>query len=253
MSQRRQVSLTVDVEDWYEGMAALGHPFDGPTPAPGLATLSALLEDARPADPKVTLFVVSKHAGALAEELREFAARGHEIASHGPEHGMLPDDPDALEAWLRWGRESLEDVVQVPVTGFRAPRFSPPASVALRLYRELIARAGFSYVSDTMRLGQSSPVAELPVMVVRGVPFGGGSYQRLLPARVTVEAVRRHPVLPVLYYHSYDFDDQLPRLASARSGAVVRQVLGRRRIRGIFATLAATFDSVACRGVVNGV
>lgn len=250
---QRPVCLTVDVEDWYEGMAALGHPVDRPAPGPGVAGLSALLDAVPGHDAKVTLFVVGRHAGPLAGQLRDFAAKGHEIASHGPDHGMMPGDPGALEAWLRQGRESLEDLVQQPVTGFRAPRFTPPTSIPLPQYRELIARAGFDYVSDTFCMGDGSPVAELPVMVVKGVPWGGGSYQRLLPARATAEVVKRHPIPPVLYYHSYDFDEQLPPLTAARSGAVVRQLLGRGRIRGIFANLAARYGSVSCRRALNAV
>ena len=77
----------------------------------------------------------------------------------------------------------LEDLVQRPVRGFRSPRFEIPRAVGLARYRELLAEAGFSYVSDTSRLGEGSPVRELPVLTCHRFPIGGGSYQRLLPTR----------------------------------------------------------------------
>ena len=98
-----------------------------------------------------------------------------------------------------------------------------------------------------------SPVAELPVMVVRGVPFGGGSYQRLLPAKVTVEAVRRHPILPVLYYHSYDFGVPLPSPWASRSPAVLKQFVARGRIPAVVRQVLSEYGSISCAEAADGV
>ena len=140
----------------------------------------------------------------MLEELTDLVAGGHEIASHGPDHGRLPDDPSDLVEWLRRGRAMLEDLVQVPVRGFRSPRFDIPRAVGLGAYRDLLAKAGFEYVSDTSILGRSSPVRELPVLSTRRFPIGGGSYQRLLP-RAAVPAARceqatRGALLPFLRF-----------------------------------------------------
>jgi peptidoglycan/xylan/chitin deacetylase (PgdA/CDA1 family) len=248
------VCLTVDVEDFYEGIAVLGQPVPRPpSPRSGLAGLRDLLT-ARPKD-RVTLFVVGRYAPDVAASLAELAQDGHEIASHGPDHGRLPRDARQLEAWLRRGRESLEDLIQHPVRGFRSPRFETGEQLGLARFREVIARAGFTYVSDRHCLGPTSPVSELPVLVWRGVPVGGGSYQRMAPRRLLEYTIGRaaekgeRPM--VLYYHSYDFGATLPRLAEHPSVTLARQVLGRRRIQPRFVNLLQTYGSNCCGNVLT--
>ncbi|HWI05329.1 MAG TPA: polysaccharide deacetylase family protein [Acidimicrobiales bacterium] len=245
------VCLTVDVEDWYDGMAEVGHVLPAPPlPPSGLEALGALLAGAPAA--RLTLFVVGKYCATVAGELRALAADGHEVASHGPDHGTPPQGAAELEDWLRRGREMAEEVVQRPVTGFRSPRFRIPA-VGLERYREILAQAGYRYVSDCHRVGPGSPVKELPVFRWRGVPLGGGSYQRLLPkAGITpFLAGRKEPA--VLYYHSYDFGVPLPSPLASRSPAVLKQVLGRRRIPGVVRRLLSDHGSVTCSEVTNDV
>lgn len=243
------VCATVDVEDFYEGMAVLGAPVEGPRRVGD--RLEALLEalTGMERDPKVTLFVVGWYARELADSLCAFASSGHEIASHGVDHGRLP--PVGLAGWLRRGREELEDLVQVPVKGFRSPRFDI-ADGGLAEYRDALAEAGFRYVSDTSCLGASSPVGELPVLDWRGLRVGGGSYQRVLPPGVVDAAVRRSGRPAVLYYHSYDFDGSLPDVRAMRSMALARQLLGRRRIGREFRRLVGRFGSQTCTSVALG-
>ena len=148
-----EVCLTVDVEDWYDGMAVLGESFARPQGArSGLADLAGMLASAD-GEPGGDAVRGGQLRGDGRPELDDLVAHGHEIASHGPDHGRLPDDAAGLVEWLRRGREMIEDVVQRPVQGFRSPRFDIPRQVGLARYRELLAEAGFSYVSDTSRLG----------------------------------------------------------------------------------------------------
>jgi hypothetical protein len=243
------VRLTVDVEDWYDGMQVLGEPFPRPPGArSGLSGLARLLEgtggSAGPA--RVTLFVVGNYVNTVAAELQELVAAGHEVASHGPDHGRLPEDPHALAQWLRDGRTMVEDALQVPVRGFRSPRFDVPASLELARYRELVAEAGFDYVSDTSLFGERSPVRELPVLSVHGFPLGGGSYQRLIPRGVASRAVGAGQGTVVLYYHSYDFGATLPGIGSIRSLAVAKQLVGRSRVAQVFSTILQRYGSRVC-------
>jgi len=198
---------------------------------------------------RVTLFVVGNYAASVAGELKELVAQGHEIASHGPDHGRLPEDPTRLTEWLRTGRAMVEDPLQVPVRGFRSPRFDVPSSLGLERYRELVAGAGFAYVTDTSSLGERSPIRELPVLSVRGLPLGGGSYQRLLPAWVVFRAVGTGDGTAVLYYRSYDFGATLPGLGSIRSLAVAKQLVGRGRVAAVFASVLARYGSRVCADV----
>ena len=64
---RNRVCVTVDVEDFYDGMAVLGHYVARPPgPLRGLGSLLQRLE-AQPAKPKVTLFVVANYAPAVRD------------------------------------------------------------------------------------------------------------------------------------------------------------------------------------------
>ena len=243
------VCATVDVEDFYEGMAVLGAPVAEARRRPGDGLTSLLGElVAASSKPKITLFVVGGYAARLREPLSAFAAAGHEIASHGADHGRLP--ATGLVDWLRRGRDVLEQVLQVPVRGFRSPRFDVP-DAGLPAYRAALAEAGYSYVSDASRLGPDSPVVELPVLAWRGVRVGGGSYQRFLPGALVASAVARSEHPAVVYYHSYDFDGSLPGFGAVRSTALAKQLVARGRIRGEFRRLTARFGSRTCSDVAG--
>jgi peptidoglycan/xylan/chitin deacetylase (PgdA/CDA1 family) len=239
-----KVSMTIDVEDFYEGMAVLGEQLE--RPANTVDHLADLVDKlgTQQNSPKVTLFVVGRHAPMVQPALAAFAQAGHEIASHGPDHGRLPAED--VVGWLRKGREMLEDLLQVPVRGFRSPRFDLPPHGDLARYRDELAEAGYEYVSDASRLNAGSPIREAPVMSWRGVRLGGGSYQRALPYAAVSAAIRNTPGTAVCYYHSYDFDGTTPGLNVIRSAAVARQLIGRSRITPIFLRLAHRFGSETC-------
>lgn len=248
---RPVVCLTVDVEDWYEGMAALGHPIARPADArTGVGGLLSALEGQ--SGSTVTAFCVGSYLPMVRSEVLELAGAGHEVASHGPDHGRLPTGDRALVEWMRRGREQLEDLLGAAVRGFRSPRFEVPAGMSLRKHRELVAEAGFDYVSDTHFVGQGSAVRELPVLVERHVPVGGGSFQRFLPPGVVDRSLRRVPVA-VCYYHSYDFGATLPPWQSIRSVREASQLLGRNRVLHSFVRLLNTYGSEACLHVTSSV
>jgi peptidoglycan/xylan/chitin deacetylase (PgdA/CDA1 family) len=242
--------LTVDVEDWYDGMRTLGYdvPPSGGSDL-GLGALSNVLGRYRA---RITLFVVGRNAMTARDELCALAADGHEIGCHGPDHGRLPTRAAALDDWLRRGRESVEDVVGVPVLGFRSPRFEVPANMTLAAFRDAIARAGFAYTSDASSAGPSAAVLELPIASWGRFRFGGGSYQRLIPRYATASLVHRFARPAVTYYHSYDFGKELPGLGNARSVAVATQILGRSRVPAIFEFLLARLGSQTCLSALRG-
>jgi hypothetical protein len=237
--------MTVDVEDFYDGMAELGEPIERPAGAgSGLSGLASRLETRQ--ESVVTLFVVGNYAQRVRSDLAALCADGHEIGCHGPDHGHLPEDPKELTHWLRRGRGMLEDLLQTPVEGFRSPRFDVPQTLGLAHYRDVLAEAGFAYVSDRSALGEGSPVRELPVLTRYGYPLGGGSYQRMLPAAAVDAAVGTSPEPVVLYYHSYDFGATLPNMTSIRSIALAKQLVGRHRVPGLFSRLLERYGSEAC-------
>src|SRR5262249_32385648 len=57
--------------------------------------------------------------------VREIAARGHEVASHGWGHERIPTlTPEQFRESVRDSKAGLEDLVGQPVLGYRAPSFS---------------------------------------------------------------------------------------------------------------------------------
>src|SRR6267142_3593209 len=166
-------------------------------------TLALLLDH----DTLATFFVLGEVAAAHPAVVRAIAREGHEIACHGDRHENVHRQT-ALEfrADVRRAKVQLEDLVGVPVIGYRAPNFSigPAQSWA---YPILVA-AGFRYDSSLYpilhdRYGQpgaprfpyeihrdgADALMEFPIGTARvagvNLPIGGGGFFRLLPVSVT--------------------------------------------------------------------
>jgi polysaccharide deacetylase family protein (PEP-CTERM system associated) len=179
---------------------------------------------------------VARRHGAL---LREIAARGHEIASHGDAHEQVHRlGPAAFRQDLRRARAAIEDAVGRTPRGYRAPSFSitPRSRWAL----DVLADEGVELDSSVFpvrhpRYGWPGfphhPVAlELPSGVLRefppttlGVgrfrlPVAGGGYLRLLPFalfRPAFEAAARAAPAALLYVHPWEVDPGQPRVPAS--------------------------------------
>ena len=98
---------------------------------------------------RATFFVLGWIAERLPGLVREIAARGHEVASHGQSHRMCRPLPDAeLKGELEDSKRLLEDIVGKEVAGFRAPNFSVDDRVL-----GLIAESGYRYDSSYNNFG----------------------------------------------------------------------------------------------------
>jgi hypothetical protein len=77
---------------------------------------------------KATIFVTGRFADAYADLIRECRQRGHELGTHGWEHGSLEQDEDFRSAsydqqreWIRLSTEAVEKASGVRPVVFRAP------------------------------------------------------------------------------------------------------------------------------------
>ena len=77
---------------------------------------------------KATIFVAGRFAENYADLIRECRRRGHELGTHGWEHGGLEDDEDFRSAsydqqrkWIRLATEAVEKASGVRPVVFRAP------------------------------------------------------------------------------------------------------------------------------------
>ncbi|HWV47100.1 MAG TPA: polysaccharide deacetylase family protein [Nitrospira sp.] len=77
---------------------------------------------------KATIFVAGRFAENYADLIRECRRRGHELGTHGWEHGSLENDEDfrsasydQQRAWIRLATEAVEKASGVRPVVFRAP------------------------------------------------------------------------------------------------------------------------------------
>jgi polysaccharide deacetylase family protein (PEP-CTERM system associated) len=231
--------LSVDVEDWFHilDLPASPHPAQWASlPSRVERNLSSLLDLFSARGARTTCFFLGWVAERYPHLVKEAAARGHEIASHGYAHQLAykTTRKDFLED-VRKAKEVLEQTAGVPVCGYRSPGFSCTEEVPW--FFDVLAESGLRYDSSVfpaprghggMRTSQlaphviqtqNGPLLEFPITVVRwlGRPlclFGGG-YLRLVPYPLVRAMARKvlHEGRPVVFYvHPREIDPDQPRL-----------------------------------------
>jgi len=196
-----------------------------------------------------TVFIVGEIAHTHPDLVRRVAAGGHEIGLHGLRHVALDEvGPARLGAELREGRELLEQVSQVAVSGFRAPIFSLTPSTKWAAAH--IMQAGFFYSSSVLPAANplhgwpgaprrpcrwDNGLLELPCPV-GGIgrlliPFLGGIYLRYVPARLARGFLRRldDSTAPWSYSHPYDIDPDEPFFIMPHASWLTSRILHTRR------------------------
>ena len=228
---RHSFLVTIDVEDWFQVENL--RPWN-PYAAWDSRELRVernvrRLLDLFDGKVRATFFILGWIAERLPHLVREIAARGHEVASHGSSHRMCRPLSDAeLMDELAGSKRLLEDITGAEVAGFRAPNFSVDNRV-LSLAREAGYRYDSSYNSFSLhgRYGKITlngqpragiaheikdnffelPVSNLPLssITTSGIlgtlaqfrhlnrfrlPWSGGAYFRLMPLGVFRRGVR---------------------------------------------------------------
>ena len=214
------LTLTVDVEQYGDPAKSLRF----------LRALEPLLDGLAQTGSKATFFVVGELVPYCTELLKEVKEFGHEVALHGYTHRFLNRiTPEEFRDELTRGRHRIEDVLDVPPIGFRAPYFSLTEDSMWA--PDLLAEAGFLYSSSVLPAWNPQagfPEApRLPFLWPSGVvefpaptfgigplrlPIIGGAYLRLAP--LPLVAAARHQASKHLgawtYCHPYDFDGTEP-------------------------------------------
>lgn len=232
-------ALTFDIEDWFHlvGIDAVSNPASWP----GLPTLVVertgfilrLLDEHKT---KATFFILGWVADRCPEIVRDIAAAGHEIASHGHMHQpVFSQSPDQFRDDLRRSLDAISRGTPVPIRGYRAPSFSitPGNEWAF----DVIAELGFTYDASlfpgkrghggypcpesphTLKSPSGAALQELPMSVARFGPvrmaYSGGGYMRLLPLSLIRRGIaqsHRAGRPCVTYLHPRDFAPSGPRV-----------------------------------------
>jgi polysaccharide deacetylase family protein (PEP-CTERM system associated) len=238
-------AITVDVEDYFHASA-----FDRVVPRSAwddyesrvVANTHRLLDLFDEQNVKGTFFVLGWVAKKFPELVREIAARGHELASHGYHHQLVYMlTPAQFRDDIRRAKGTIEQAGGTRVRGYRAPSFSIVRSSLWAL--DLLIEEGHTYdasifpihhdrygIADAPRAAHviqrgSGSIVELPGSTVRigstNYPIAGGGYFRLFPYAATKWGISRvnsregEPV--VLYIHPWEVDPDQPRLEASRT------------------------------------
>jgi len=232
-------AITIDFEDWYQGLEI---------PPSGWAGFEDRMERAgrrilellAAAGVRGTFFVL----GAVAERhphlVREIAAAGHEVGTHGFSHTLVYKlTPDEFRAEIRRSKELLEDLAGAPVLGHRAPFFSVTRDSLWAL--DVLGECGIRYDSSIYPVANyrygipdaprwpyriataAGELIEFPVSTSRvfgrNLPVAGGAYFRIYPYALTrwaFRALNRLGRPAAFYLHPWEVDSDHPRIPLPR-------------------------------------
>ena len=217
----------------------------------------------------VTMFVLGKFAERFPDTVKNILSAGHEVACHGYGHiEIFRQTPDEFRQDAQRAKGFLEDLLGVPVLGYRAPDFSVVSSTLWAL--DTLSELGFQYDSSVfptkqkrygiggwptcpvrVRLRSGREIVQLPISVacVFGRRFGvaGGGYHRLLPwtmIRLVIARKLRRGEPFIAYCHPYEFDPAEFESLQFRVPIRVRlhQGVGRKGFQRKFERMLAHFD-----------
>jgi polysaccharide deacetylase family protein (PEP-CTERM system associated) len=242
-------ALTVDFEDWYQGLEIPpGHwgGYEDRIQNAGRRLL-ALFADA---GVRATFFVLGPVAERHPDLVRAIVAAGHEVGTHGYSHTLVYRlSPKDFREDLRRSVRVLENVTGKPVLGHRAPFFSITRQSLWAL--EVLAECGIVYDSSIFpvrnyRYGipdaprwpyrvefngrpahdgrrRHGGLTEFPVSTCRflgrNIPVAGGAYFRIYPYALTrwvLGSINRQGRPAVFYLHPWEIDPDHPRIPLPR-------------------------------------
>ena len=240
-------AMTVDVEDYFHAAA-----FDRVVSRQSWSTRESrvvrntetLLECFERAGIHATFFILGWVAERFPHLVRDIAAGGHEIASHGFHHQLIYLlTPDQFREDVRRAKATIEDAAGCGVRGYRAPTFSIVRASLWAL--DVLIQEGHSYdasifpirhdrygIADAPRHahtieGAAGSIVEVPASTVRlgahNFPIAGGGYFRLPPyawTRWGITRLNRAGEPAVFYIHPWEIDPAQPRLAVGRLAAM---------------------------------
>lgn len=241
------VAMTVDLEEWNHGLRIdmRGEPQVE-------ADTGWLLDLFAELGVRSTFFVLSQVVRDHPGLVRRLVEAGHEVGFHGHYHDFLVNvGPERFQESLREWVPRLEDLVQRPIEGFRAPFFSigPKSAWALPMLEE----AGFRYDASIYpgpndRYGwpdapkqparlAGSELVLFPVPMLHGslpIAFSGGAYLRMLPLWAVRWGLKRQFARGqsgMIYVHPWEVAETLPRPKDAHWRASLTRYPGRRFMR----------------------
>jgi polysaccharide deacetylase family protein (PEP-CTERM system associated) len=260
-------AMSVDVEDYFQVSAFERHVAFADWDAKELRVernVRRILELFERHDTKATFFVLGWIAKRLPGMVREIAAAGHEVASHGFNHTRVTQQqPDEFRTDVVSTKRLLEDVVGQEVIGYRAATYSINEANLWAL--DVLGETGHRYSSSIYPIKHDlygipnaprfhfpvgeSKLTEIPITTIallgRNWPCGGGGYFRLFPYAVSKWAIKRvnegEGESAVFYFHPWEIDFEQPRIAGVSFRTRFRHYLNLRKMESRIANLLRDF------------
>jgi len=225
-------AFTIDLEDWYQGIEfPIGRWSScSKRVEKGLYRIFSLLEEY---SVKATFFSLGWIAEKYPAMIKEIAASGHELGSHGYSHEKVYSlTKDEFREEIKVTKNRLEDLIGKPVTTHRSPFFSITSKSLWAL--DILKKEGIEIDCSispvkTWRYGikscpdcifriREADIVEFPVSSFRffGMTWGiGGANFRLLPCKITKDALDRRMKLGkqnMFYIHPWEYDENHPKV-----------------------------------------
>ena len=223
---------------------------------------------------KGTFFILGWVAEKSPAVIRSITAAGHDVGCHSYAHRLIYRmTPAEFRQDTSRAVKAIEDACGTTPRAYRAPSYSITAESLWAL--EILVESGFTIDSSIYPISHdrygipgfarraqaldtpSGSILEVPIATVRLVtgqvaPIGGGGYLRLLPYCYTAAGIRRlnqHEQQPAcIYFHPWEIDPEVPRLASGRVSRV-RTYSGLNRMYGKLDRLLSEFEFSSLRSV----
>jgi polysaccharide deacetylase family protein (PEP-CTERM system associated) len=164
--------------------------------------------------------------------------QGHAIGAHSYWHRKVYDlTPDEFRSDTLKVKSLLENIIDAPIYGYRAPSYSITSKSLWAL--DILKELGFTFDSsifpiyhDTYGIPKAPRFAyrhanglmEYPIstalLLGRKIPVSGGGYFRLFPYWFTsfcLKTINRKEKKPFIFYlHPWELDPEQPRMHKAR-------------------------------------
>lgn len=231
-------ALTVDVEDYYqvEAFSQVVRREDWPKwESRVVRNTNILLEMFARHNVKATFFTLGYVAETHPELVRQIANAGHEVACHSYHHRLIyHQTPEEFRQDVKKSKQLLEDIIGVPVIGYRAPTYSITEKSLWAL--DILIEEGFKYdssifptrhdrygIPDAERFPHvlhrpAGEIIEFPPSTVQfgstNIPISGGGYFRLLPYslfKLGWQTLHRRESKPAIFFlHPWEVDPEQP-------------------------------------------
>lgn len=237
-------AMTVDVEDYFH-VAAFNRvitPDDWPNwPSRVEANTQRMLELFANHNIHITFFILGWVAERYPDLVRQIAAAGHEIASHGYSHQLIyRQTPEVFRAETLKSKQILEDITGTAVTGYRAASYSITRQSLWAL--DILGQLGFTWDSSIfptrhdnygipgspeepylLMTDSGAQLTEFPLTTAKvlgqPIPAAGGGYFRQYPYWLSrwlfARASQQGRKSQIFYLHPWEIDPEQPRVPNA--------------------------------------